>query len=83
MILEGADARDKTDLRIQQALTYAGAQLIALAVNNPKKMPSFDKAFPDRSARKKAQDPDAIWAAMSAWAKSAELAKSVMQKESP
>lgn len=81
VILDGADARDKTDLRIKQAIAYATAQLVAVAVNNPKKLPSFDKMFPDKSARKKVQDPEDIWSAMSAWAASEGLAKSIRDRD--
>jgi hypothetical protein len=53
-------------LEMQQGLAYSTAVLIAIAVNNPKKLPSFEKAFP--SGRPKRQmSADEIMRNMQAW----------------
>jgi hypothetical protein len=43
----GANDRALRDLRTDQRIAYSTAVLVAIAVNNAKKLPSFDKAFPD------------------------------------
>lgn len=66
IILTGAAARDWRQLRQGQGLVYTLAALVAYAVNNPSKMPKFDKVFPDGKP-KKAQSPEEILAAMREW----------------
>ena len=65
MILEGADARAHSEMRIGQAMAHATAQLVAIAVNNPKKFPKFDAAFPDRN--QKPQTQEQMLAATRSW----------------
>ena len=72
VILDGADARARADLKTAQQLAYSTAVLISIASHNPKKFPKFDKVFPDLDARQKVQTPDAIYAAMIGWADFAE-----------
>lgn len=62
-MMEGATLR----IRREQGLAYSQAQLIAYAFHAPKKMPAFDKVFPDGSKPKAVQSPEAIYAAMRAW----------------
>ena len=68
VILDGADARMRADLKAAQQLTYSGAVLMMIGAHNPKKFPKFDKAFPDAAAKPTAQSPDEIYAAMAGWA---------------
>ncbi len=73
VILDGADARMERDLRLAQGMAYSTAVLVGIAFNNPKAFPKFDKVFRDKPAAKAVQEPDAIFAAMSAWAEAAPL----------
>lgn len=66
IILAGAAARDLHQRRHQQGLVYTMAVLASFAANDPKKMPKFDKVFPD-AAPKKAQTPEEMLAAMREW----------------
>ena len=75
VILDGADARALRDLRVQQQMAYSTAVLIGCAVNNPKRFPKFQKAFPDARAQRVRQDPDTIFALMECWARSAKVPK--------
>lgn len=68
VILDGADARARADLKTAQQLAYSTAVLVGMASNSPKKFPKFDKVFPDPDAAKRAQGPDKIYAAMTDWA---------------
>lgn len=83
MILDGADARDRTQMRIGQAVAWATAQLVMVGFNNPKKFPKFDKAFPDPEARRVVQAPDDIWAAMDRWVAVSDLRDETQPKETP
>jgi predicted oxidoreductase (fatty acid repression mutant protein) len=83
VILEGADARDRTQMRISQAMAWATADLVRVAFHLPAKFPKFDKAFPDPTASREAQSPEDIWAAMVVWAESARLAEEAAGKEAP
>ena len=67
-ILKGAARRVARDLRLQQAVAYSQAQLLAVAIHAPKKMPSFAKAFPDPERRAVPQTPAQMLAAMRLWA---------------
>lgn len=73
VILDGADARDRTQLRVMQAVAWATAQLVAVGFHRPKDFPKFDKAFPDRGAKRVAQNPDAIFATMASWAEATRI----------
>ena len=52
--------------RIEDGRAYSLAYLVSFAVNDPKRMPRYEKVFPDGKP-KPAQDPDEIWASMQAW----------------
>lgn len=65
-IFKGAQARDGAALRQAQALAYSHAVLIAHGYHNPKRMPSFDQAFPGLEA-KASETPDQMMAAMMQW----------------
>lgn len=80
VILEGADARDRTQMRLAQAMTWATAQLVMVGFHTPKKFPKFDKAFPDPAARRVVQSPDDIFAAMSTWAEVARITEENLEK---
>lgn len=73
MILEGADARDRTQMRMNQAMAWATAQLVMTGFHDPKKFPKFDKMFPDPEARRTVRDPDEIWVEMERWAAVAQM----------
>lgn len=62
-MMDGATQR----IRREQGLAYTAAHLMAYAFHAPRKMPDFDKVFPDGSKRPVAQTPEAIFAAMRAW----------------
>ena len=66
MILRGAEDRQWRDMRAQQALTYSLAQLVKIAVNDPRRMPDFKKAFPGREPVRP-QTPEEILASMKQW----------------
>ena len=66
MILRGADDRQWREMRAQQAMTYSLAQLVKIAVNDPKRMPDFKKAFPGLDPVRP-QTPDEILASMKQW----------------
>ena len=68
VILDGADARARADLKSAQQIAYSTAVLIGMATHSPKKFPKFDKVFLDPDAAKRAQGPDEIYAAMTGWA---------------
>lgn len=52
--------------RLDDGRTYTLAQLIAYSVNDPRRMPRFDKVFPDGKARER-QTPEEIHALMVQW----------------
>lgn len=83
MILDGADARDRTQMRIGQAVAWATAQLVLIGYHNPKKFPKFDKAFPDPEARRVQQSPEEIWAAMERWVAVYDMIEEQQSKEAP
>jgi hypothetical protein len=62
----GADDRRWRDLRREQGIAYSMAQLVGIAVGNPKKMPKFERVFPDR-VPKPAMTPAQIMASMKMW----------------
>lgn len=63
--IQGVEVKFKRDLKIQQQIAYSTAILIGFATHNPKKMPSFEKAFSDDAPR--AMTPDQIMMSMQAW----------------
>jgi hypothetical protein len=65
--MRAAVERQYRQKRLDDGRFYTLAQLVTYAVNDPKKMPKFDKAFPDGKP-KPVQSADEIWAAMTAWA---------------
>lgn len=68
-ILKGAADRERRWLRIWQGIAYSLAQLISHSFHQPKKMPKFDKVFPDPSARPRGpQTADQMLAMMRAFA---------------
>lgn len=68
--------RDHRDMRARQALTYSLARLVAVAVNNPKKMPEFDQAFRDpRRKRGPPKTPAEMLQAMRAWTDAIRIAE--------
>lgn len=71
VILDGADARARADLKTAQQLAYSSAVLMLIGTHNPKKFPKFNKVFADLDAPHKAQSPDDIAAAMISWAEAA------------
>lgn len=83
MILDGADARDRTRMRIGQAVAWATAQLVTKGFHEPGKFPKFDRAFPDPEARRVVQAPDEIWAAMERWVAVSDLREKQQTKEAP
>ncbi len=80
VILEGADARDMTQMRLSQAMVWATAQLVAVGFHNPKNFPKFDKAFPGAKADREPQSDDAIFAAMDRWVAKTELVEASAPK---
>ena len=81
VILDGADARDRAMMRMNQAMAWSTAQLVAVGFNNPKDFPKFEKYFPDPEARRNPQSPDEIWEAMSTWAEVARITHENAAKE--
>lgn len=68
--LKGAVEGEWNNLRRAQAVAYSLAQLATTGVHQPRRMPSFDKAFPDRkagAAQARAQTPDEALRNMEAW----------------
>ena len=66
VVMQAASDREARLKRIEDGRAYSLAYLVSFAVNDPKRMPKFDKVFPDGKP-KPAQDPDEIWASMQAW----------------
>lgn len=66
VIMLAASEREARLKRIDDGRVYSLAYLVSFAVNDPKRMPKFEKVFPDGKP-KPAQSPDEIWAAMEAW----------------
>jgi hypothetical protein len=64
--MRAAADRQMRDKRVEDGRTYTLAQLISYSVNDPKKMPRFDKVFPDGRPRKQ-QSPDEMLALMRQW----------------
>ena len=67
VVMQAASDREARLKRIDDGRVYSLAYLVSFAVNDPKRMPKFDKVFPDGKP-KPAQTPDEIWASMQAWA---------------
>lgn len=61
--------------RLADARTYSLAYLISYAVNDPQKMPRFDKVFPDGPNRP--QTDEEMLAAMREWVDVAQAVKGV------
>lgn len=70
IILGGAQKRQMADYRLRAGLAYSQARLIGIAINDPKKMPAFEKIFPDPDKPKREQSPEESLRAMRAWARS-------------
>ena len=51
IVLNAVAKREARDAKERQALTYLQAQLIGVAVMNPKKFPKFDEVFADVAAK--------------------------------
>lgn len=66
VIMRAAADRQMRAKRLDDGRTYTLAQLISYSVNDPKKMPRFDKVFPDGKAPQR-QTPDEIMALMMQW----------------
>jgi hypothetical protein len=66
VIMRAAADRQMRDKRVEDGRTYTLAQLVAYSVNDPKKMPRFDKVFPDGRLRKQ-QSPEEMLALMRQW----------------
>ena len=66
VVMQAASDREARLKRVEDGRVYSLAYLVSFAVNDPKRMPKFDKVFPDGKP-KPAQDPDEIWALMQAW----------------
>jgi hypothetical protein len=64
--MRAAADRQMREKRIDDGRTYTLAQLISYSVNDPKKMPRFDKVFPDGRLRKQ-QSPEEMLALMRQW----------------
>lgn len=64
--MRAAIDREVRAKRLQDGRTYTLAQLIAYSANDPKRMPRFEKVFPDGKP-KKAQSADEIHALMVSW----------------
>jgi hypothetical protein len=58
--------------RLDDGRTYTLAHLVAYAVNDPKRMPKFEKVFP--SGKEKRLSPEESLAAMKAWVDAAQAA---------
>jgi len=66
VVMQAASDREARLKRVEDGRAYSLAYLVSFAVNDPKRMPNFDKVFPDGKP-KPAQDPGEIWASMQAW----------------
>ena len=67
--MRGAATRDQHLIRAAQAVAYSVAVLTGAAINNPKKMPSFNKAFPDgKAGAARVQTTTEATANLNAWA---------------
>ena len=66
VIMRAAVDRQMREKRVEDGRTYTLAQLIAYSVNDPKKMPRFDKVFPDGRLRKQ-QSPEEMLVLMRQW----------------
>ena len=69
--MRAAADRQMREKRIDDGRTYTLAQLISYSVNDPKKMPRFDKVFPDGRLRKQ-QSPEEMLALMRQWVESSQ-----------
>lgn len=67
VILRAAGEREHRQKRLADGRAYSLAQLISYSVNDPKRMPRFDKVFPDTSRKKQAQSAEEIHALMLDW----------------
>lgn len=72
--MRAAVERQVRQKRLDDGRFYTLAQLISYSVNDPKKMPKFDKVFPDGKP-KPVQSADDIWAAMTVWADAMQAAE--------
>jgi hypothetical protein len=69
----GVMDRMQHDLRVQQGLIYTHAVLMGPAINAPKRMPKFNKVFPDRR-NSKPQTGEQMLAALRSWSKGLQAA---------
>lgn len=72
VIMRAAVERQFRQKRMDDGRTYTLAQLIIYSVNNPNKMPKFEKAFPDGRPRKR-QSPEEMLALMRQWVETAQV----------
>ena len=66
VIMRAEAGRQMRAKRIEDGRVYTLAQLISYSVNDPKRMPRFDKVFPDGTARAR-QSPEEMLALMLQW----------------
>lgn len=67
VILDARGERHHHQLRERQGLTYSLAHLLAVAIHNPRRMPAFDRAFPDPRKPVRHQSAEEMLQAMRAW----------------
>lgn len=68
--MRAATERQAQAGRIEDGRTYTLAQLIVWAVNDPKRMPRFEKVFPDGRPKRR-QSPEEMLALMTQWVETA------------
>lgn len=72
VIMRAAADRAMRQKRLDDGRTYTLAQLVVYAVNDPKRMPKFEKVFPTGKERR--MSPEESLAAMRAWVDAAQAA---------
>lgn len=70
VVMRAAVERQAAAKIIEDGRCYTLAQLFSYSVNDPKKMPRFDKVFPDGKPSKQ-QSPEEILALMLDWVETA------------
>lgn len=67
LALRGVTDAEGRRLRAAQGVAYTQAQLVGHAFHQPRKMPQFDKVFPDPTRGRRKKSDREIFASMQAW----------------
>jgi hypothetical protein len=67
LVVRGVEERRRADLRLAQVTAYNQAILTGMALAGGRRIPKFERAFPDPFRERRAQSADEILAVMGSW----------------